>query len=70
MVDAKDECQWGKKVEVTPGSLVRLLYVFKNFELFKKPYPKWLEAINTIYNKILSNYITKEDCLLIVAFGG
>lgn len=38
------------------------------FGKFTKPFKEWLATIETIANKILGNYITKEDRLLIEAF--
>jgi hypothetical protein len=54
----------GKKHE-----FVRLPYRFKFEKQFKKPCQEWLEMIETMCNKILSNYTKKEDQLMIAAFG-
>jgi hypothetical protein len=49
--------------------LVRLAYRFKFEKQFKEPCQEWLEMIETMCNKILGNYTTKEDQLMTAAFG-
>jgi hypothetical protein len=63
---------WGmpkKKDGSKKHELIRLPYRFKFEKEFKKPCQEWLEMIETMCNKILSNYTKKEDQLLTVAFG-
>jgi hypothetical protein len=50
------------------NELVRLPYKFKFEKQFKGPCQKWLEMIETMWNKILGNYTKKEDQLMTAAF--
>jgi hypothetical protein len=57
------------KGEKKKNELVRLPYHFKFKKHFKEPCQEWLEMIETMCNKILGNYIKKEDQLMTAAFG-
>jgi hypothetical protein len=57
------------KVEKKKKELVRLPYYFKFKKHFKPPCQEWLDTIEVMCNKILSNYSKKEDQLMTAAFG-
>jgi hypothetical protein len=48
--------------------LVRLPYYYKFKKHFKVPCQEWLDKIEVMCNKILSNYSKKEDQLMTAAF--
>jgi hypothetical protein len=54
--------------EKKKGELVRLPYYYKFKKHFKVPCQEWLDKIEVMCNKILSNYSKKEDQLMTAAF--
>jgi hypothetical protein len=63
---------WGmpkKKEAGKKHELVRLAYRFKFEKQFKNPCKEWLDMIEMMCNKVLGNYIKKEDQLMTAAFG-
>jgi hypothetical protein len=63
---------WGmpkKKDEGKKFELVRLPYRFNFMKTYSGPCAEWLEAIETMYNKIIGNYTKKEDQLTATSFG-
>jgi hypothetical protein len=57
------------KGEGNKFELVRLPYHFKYQDTFSGPCAEWLEMIETMCNKIISNYTKKEDQLMTSASG-
>jgi hypothetical protein len=63
---------WGmpkKKEAGKKHELVRLAYCFKFEKQFKNLCKEWLDMIEMMCNKVLGNYIKKEDQLMTAAFG-
>lgn len=58
------------KKEIEVRELIRLPCTFKCLTLFTKPCREWLKTVETVSNEIHGNYITKEDQILTIAFGG
>lgn len=58
------------KKEIEVRELIRLPCTFKCLTLFTKPCREWLKTVETVSNEIHGNYITEEDQILTVAFGG
>lgn len=55
--------------EETKSDVLKVLpYRFKDHSIFKGPCPDWLTSIELMCNKILRNYIIKEDQLITATF--
>jgi hypothetical protein len=67
MLETKEDSP--TKQDAEKGGLMHLKYTYKYRNQFGEPDDDWLEAIESKCNKILGNFLKKEDKALTTAFG-